>query len=104
MLLALLISVCLSTVGPLALHFLGDNAKQYGISPGSPQELTSITACFWMSVPEKYVENRRTNFVSYASSKSANDFLLALRPKLDLLMKNKAYKYDLESLLSAPYY
>ena len=84
----------------MALHFLGDTVNQYGKSTGSPQELTSITACFWMSVPEAYAKDHRANFVSYASSESANDFLLALRPKLDLLMKNKAYKYDLESLLS----
>ncbi|CAB4036169.1 Hypothetical predicted protein, partial [Paramuricea clavata] len=78
-------------LGPLALHFFGDTVNQYGKSTGSPQELESITACFWMSVPEEYLNNHRVNFLSYASSKSSNDFLLVLRPSLDLLMKNKVY-------------
>ncbi|CAB4022322.1 Hypothetical predicted protein, partial [Paramuricea clavata] len=76
---------------PLALDFFGDTVNQYGISTGSPQELESITACFWMSVPEAYVKDRRVNFISYASSNSPNDFLLVLRPSLDLLMKNTVY-------------
>jgi hypothetical protein len=61
--------------------------------------LEAITACFWMSVPEAYVKDHRANFLSYASSTSPNDFLLALRPSLDLLMKNDVYRYVLESLL-----
>jgi hypothetical protein len=83
------------------LYFRGHTLNQYGISTGSPQELESITACFWISVPEGYLKDHRANFLSYASSKSSNDFLLVLRPSLYLLMKNKVYKYDLESLFSS---
>jgi hypothetical protein len=95
--------ICVYCIGSLAFNFPGHDITQYGISIGSPQALESITACFWMSAPEAYVKYHRATLLSYTTAKGelwGNDFLLMLRPQLELWINNIPYRYEVESSFS----
>ena len=80
-------------IGPSALNFRGNDITQYGITNGSPQALESITACFWMSAPEAYVNDHVPVLLSYSTT-GKNDFLLLLWPHLHMMLLENSYRYD----------
>jgi hypothetical protein len=67
-----------------ALKFRGSNTVEYGISKKSQlfEDLTSISACFWMNAGNSFIPGHEPAILSYAVPGSDNEFLILLAPEL----------------------
>ncbi|CAB4015918.1 Hypothetical predicted protein [Paramuricea clavata] len=67
-----------------ALKFRGNNIVEYGISNKSQlfEDLTSISACFWMNAENSSISGQEPAILSYAVPWSDNEFLIVLDPEL----------------------